>query len=88
MIQMNEKQMLDCLQTVWENMTYDKDREAYGEMLVLLDNMSYFLRNDMQCTYPPSLTRKRIEVQRGRLYFLNIIILRKVCAFRFFRASS
>ena len=52
MKQMNELEMLDCLQAVWENMTYDKDREAYGEMLVLLDNMSYFLRNDMQCTYP------------------------------------
>ena len=39
---MQEKEMLNCLLAVWENMTEDKDREAYKEMLVLLDNMRYF----------------------------------------------
>jgi len=49
---MREEEMLHTLQEVWENMTMDKDRAAYGEMLVLLDNMSYFLRHDLQCSYP------------------------------------
>lgn len=30
---MTEKEMLDSLQKVWENMTMDKDSEAYKEML-------------------------------------------------------
>ena len=30
----------------------DKDREMNGEMLVLLDDMRYFLRYDLQCEYP------------------------------------
>ena len=30
---MTEKEMLNCLLAVWENMTSDKDREAYKEML-------------------------------------------------------
>ena len=33
---MTEKEMLNCLMTVWENMTEDKDTEAYKEMLLLL----------------------------------------------------
>lgn len=44
---MTEKEMIDCLQSVWENMTLDKDRAAYAEMLVLLDNMIYFLHYDL-----------------------------------------
>lgn len=43
--------MLDCLLSVWENMTADKDTEAYKEILMLLDNMCYFLRYDLQCDY-------------------------------------
>ena len=34
---MTEQEMIDCLQLVWENMTEDKDRNAYTEMLLLLD---------------------------------------------------
>lgn len=49
---MTETEMLNALQSVWENMTMDKDRIAYGKMLVLLDNMMYFLRYDLQCDYP------------------------------------
>ena len=49
---MTEIEMLDALQKVWENMSMDKDREMYGEMLVLLDDMRYFLRYDLQCEYP------------------------------------
>ena len=57
--------MLNCLLAVWENMTEDKDREAYKEMLVLLDNMRYFLRHDLQIEYelPP------LEVKAGAFTF-------------------
>ena len=48
---MTEKEMIACLQSVWENMTWDKDREAYKKMLLLLDNMRDFLRYDLQCEY-------------------------------------
>ena len=48
---MTQKEMLDCLLSVWENMTADKDTEAYKEILMLLDNMCYFLRYDLQCDY-------------------------------------
>ena len=45
---MTEQEMIDCLQLVWENMTEDKDRNAYTEMLLLLDEMREFLRYDLQ----------------------------------------
>ena len=62
---MTEKEMLNCLMTVWENMTEDKDAEAYKEMLLLLDNMRYFLRYDLQIEYalPP------MEVKSGAFDF-------------------
>ena len=62
---MTEKEMLDCLQSVWENMAMDKDREAYKEMLALLDNMRYFLRYDLQIEYllPP------LEIKAGEFTF-------------------
>ena len=62
---MTEKEMLNCLMTVWENMTEDKDTEAYKEMLLLLDNMRYFLRYDLQIEYalPP------MEVKAGEFTF-------------------
>ena len=62
---MREKEMLEYLQAVWEDMTEDKDREAYKEMLALLDNMRYFLRYDLQIEYLlPSL-----EVKAGEFTF-------------------
>ena len=62
---MTEKEMLDCLLAVWENMTEDKDTEAYEEMLLLLDNMRYFLRYDLQIEYllPP------LEIKAGEFTF-------------------
>ena len=62
---MTEKEMFNCLLAVWENMTSDKDREAYKEMLSLLDDMRYFLRYDLQIEYelPP------IEVKAGAFTF-------------------
>lgn len=62
---MTEKEMLDCLQAVWENMTQDKDREAYSKMLVLLDDMYHYLRYDLQCDYP----LPTIEVKAGTFDF-------------------
>lgn len=62
---MTEKEMLNALQSVWENMTMDKDRTAYGEMLVLLDNMRYFLRYDLQCDYP----MQKLAVADGEFIF-------------------
>lgn len=49
---MTESDMINALQCVWDHMTMDKDRKAYSEMLVLLDNMQYFLRHDLQIDYP------------------------------------
>lgn len=49
---MNEREMLECLQAVWENMSWYKDREACEEMLVLLEDMVYLLRYEMGCGYP------------------------------------
>ena len=62
---MTEKEMLDCLQSVWENMTEDKDRNAYEEMLLLLDEMRSFLRYDLQIEYllPP------LEIKAGEFTF-------------------
>ena len=62
---MTEQEMLDCLQNVWKNMTMDKDRHAYSEMLTLLDDMHYFLRYDLQCDAMPS----QLEVQAGEFTF-------------------
>lgn len=53
---MTDKEMLTCLQSVWENMTADKDINTYKEILLLLDDMRYFLRYDLQIEYDlPSL---------------------------------
>ena len=62
---MTEQEMIDCLQLVWENMTEDKDRNAYTEMLLLLDEMREFLRYDLQIEdhLPP------IEIKSGAFYF-------------------
>ena len=62
---MTEKEMLNCLLAVWENMTVDKDRNAYSEMLLLLDEMQAFLRYDLQIEYhlPP------IEIKSGAFDF-------------------
>ena len=62
---MTEKEMLDCLLAVWENMTEDKDRNTYTEMLLLLDEMREFLRYDLQIEYhlPP------IEIKSGTFDF-------------------
>ena len=62
---MTEQEMINCLLSVWDNMTVDKDREAYKEMLMLLDNMSYFLRYDLQCDY----TLPPLEVKVGAFDF-------------------
>ncbi len=51
--QMNETEMLDCLQAVWENMTMDKNREAYQKILILLENMAYYLSHDLGIEYSP-----------------------------------
>ena len=48
---MTENEMIECLQEVWENMTTDKSRSAYCEMLWLLDNMAYYLRHDLGIEY-------------------------------------
>ncbi len=62
---MTEQEMIDCLQLVWENMTEDKDRNAYTEMLLLLDEMREFLRYDLQIEYHlPS-----IEIKSEAFYF-------------------
>lgn len=62
---MNEAEMLSALQTVWKNMTIDKDRDAYEDMLILLDNMVYFLRYDLQCAY----NYKHGKIKEGKFFF-------------------
>ena len=49
---MNEQKMFNLLQEIWENISFDGDRKVYSEMLVLLDNIRYFLVNDLQVDYP------------------------------------
>ena len=62
---MTEKEMIDCLLAIWENMTQNKNREAYKEILLLLDNMRNYLRYDLQCDYtsPPQ------EIKAGEFIF-------------------
>lgn len=48
---MTENKMIDHLQKIWENMTTDKNQEAYKKMLCLLDNMVYYLRYDLGIEY-------------------------------------
>ena len=46
-------------------MTEDKDREAYKEILLLLDNMRNYLRYDLQCDY----TTPTQEIKAGTFIF-------------------
>ena len=48
---MTENKMIDHLQKIWENMTTDKNQEAYKKMLCLLDNMVYYLPYDLGIEY-------------------------------------
>ena len=62
---MTEIEMLNSLMTVFDNMTADKDRGAYSQMLSLLDDMRYYLLYDLQIEYP----HREIEVQQGEFSF-------------------
>ena len=62
---MSENEMLNCLHEVWENMTEDKDRTAYEEMLLLLDEMHSFLRYDLQIDYRYT----PVEIKTGEFTF-------------------
>ena len=45
---MNTNEILSSLERIWENFRYDGDRETYRKILVLLDDMRYLLRYDLQ----------------------------------------
>ena len=62
---MTDKEMLDCLQSVWENLAWDRDIQTYRDMLLLLDDMTYFLRSDLQIEYE----LPEIEIQKGVFEF-------------------
>ena len=62
---MNDRELLDTLQSVWENLTWDRDIQTYRNMLVLLDDMTYFLRSDLQIEYE----LPEIEIQKGAFEF-------------------
>ena len=62
---MTENEMIESLQEVWENMTIDKSREAYAEILWLLDNMTYYLRHDMGVEY----YSEKPVISIGEFYF-------------------
>ena len=62
---MTEKEMYDNFQEVWENMTMDKDRELYGQILTLLDDMIFYLRYDLEIDYPTRM----LEVETGEFVF-------------------
>ena len=46
-------------------MTIEKDREAYCEMLCLLDNMAYYLRHELGVDYLPEMP----TIGEGEFYF-------------------
>ena len=48
---MTENEMIESLQDVWESMTTDKSRDAYCEILWLLDSMVHYLRHDLGIEY-------------------------------------
>lgn len=62
---MTEKEMYDTLNTVWQNMTVDKDRDVYGKILTLLDDMMFYLRYDLEIDYPVTT----YEVSEGDFIF-------------------
>ena len=62
---MTEKEMYDALNTVWQNMTMDKDREAYGKILTLLDDMMFYLRYDLEIDYHTRM----LDVKTGEFIF-------------------
>lgn len=52
-IRMTEEEMLATLQLVWDSMGLQiHDKNTCGEMLVLLDEMRFHLRDTLQCPYP------------------------------------
>lgn len=62
---MDGKEMLDSLQAVWENMTSTVSVEDYRKMLMLLDDMVYHLRYDLQIDYELQIP----EVRAGAFDF-------------------
>lgn len=53
---MTGKEMIKCLENVWYNMSsyYKIPYKDLQEMLVLVNNMDYFLYSDLQVEYPSS----------------------------------
>jgi len=49
---MTETEMLAQLDNINKNLSYGGDRELYSQMLVLLDNIRYFLKQDLEIDYP------------------------------------
>ena len=43
----------------------DKDRELYGQILTLLDDMIFYLRYDLEIDYPTRM----LEVETGEFVF-------------------
>ena len=66
---MSETDMLTHLQTIWENITYNGDRAIYSEMLVLLDDIRYFLREDLQIDYPQRFYKELENTERSPVDF-------------------
>ena len=50
--------MLTALQSIWENLSFKGDREIYSEILVLLDNIRYYLHDDLRIDYPQRFYEK------------------------------
>ena len=46
-------------------MTIDKDREVYGKILTLLDDMIFYLRYDLEIDYPTQM----LDVKTGEYIF-------------------
>lgn len=49
---MTTKEMLDSLNAVYDQIRADQKREEYEDILVMADEILYFLRNELGCCYP------------------------------------
>ncbi len=66
---MNENEMLESLELLKKNLSTNGDKTIYKKMLVLLDDIRYFLYYDLQIDYPKEYYENIREIKEGSFDF-------------------
>lgn len=49
---MSDDEMLEAVLTIYKNINYYRNPKMYQQMMILLEEILYFLKSDLQIEYP------------------------------------